>query len=89
MGTIETLGNNVAWRRYVTDGVPSSGEQHPAKDDIQAFVTAVGGATQIQTGTGAVERTAAARLLDSISVLDFIPVNLHAAIKARTTTTPL
>lgn len=40
MGTIRDLGR-AAWRLFVIDGSPSSGEQDPAKADIQAFVDAV------------------------------------------------
>jgi hypothetical protein len=40
----------------------------------------------IQAGTGAVTRTAQAKLRDSLNALDFIPVAQHAAILARTST---
>lgn len=40
-----------------------------------------------QAGTGAVSRTVSDRLRERISVLDFIPTSLHAAILAGTSTT--
>ena len=43
----------------------------------------------LQAGSGAVSRTVQSRLRDTISVLDFIPVSLHAAILARTHVDPL
>ena len=39
-----------------------------------------------QTGTGAVEQSQNSKLQNIVSVLDFIPENQHAAIKAGTTT---
>jgi hypothetical protein len=42
-----------------------------------------------QSGSGAVSRTVSAKLQDVVSVLDFIPVAEHAAIKALTSTTNL
>jgi hypothetical protein len=39
MGVPKTLGRR-AWRKYQTDGVPSTGAQDPAKNDIIAFVDA-------------------------------------------------
>lgn len=41
----------------------------------------------LQTGTGAVARTVQAKLRDTLSVFDFIPVAEHAAIQDGTTTT--
>jgi hypothetical protein len=38
----------------------------------------------LQTGAGAVTRTVQTKLAESVSVLDFIPVSEHAAIKAGT-----
>jgi hypothetical protein len=40
----------------------------------------------LQSGTGAVTRTVQSRLRDTVSILDFIPVAEHAAIKAGTST---
>jgi len=40
----------------------------------------------IQSGTGAVQRTVESKLQDVVSVLDFIPLSEHAAIKAGTST---
>jgi hypothetical protein len=40
----------------------------------------------IQAGTGAVARTVQARMRDTVSAFDFIPVAEHAAIVARTST---
>jgi hypothetical protein len=42
-----------------------------------------------QSGTGAVSRTVQARMRDRVSVLDFIPVAEHAAIRGFTSTTDL
>lgn len=39
MAKFAALGNTVAWRDYVTDGVPSSGANSPRKQDIRAFIT--------------------------------------------------
>lgn len=41
----------------------------------------------LSSGTGAVTRTFAGKLADQVSVLDFIPVSFHAAIRAKTSTT--
>lgn len=43
----------------------------------------------VQSGTGAVPRDLQAKLRERKSVLDFIPVSLHAAIAAKTDTTDL
>lgn len=40
MGIIQTLGRT-AWRKFITDGVPSSGANTPLKSEIIAFVDAV------------------------------------------------
>lgn len=45
--------------------------------------------TYTPSGSGAVARTVQGRLRDTVSVLDFIPVALHAGIAARTNTTDL
>jgi hypothetical protein len=50
----------------------------PVGSELQVFTAA---------GTGAVSRQISSKLQDEVSVLDFIPENLHAAIKARTSTT--
>jgi hypothetical protein len=44
MGDVTDKGR-IAWRQYVVDGVPSSGEQEPDKEEIQDFVDAVETAT--------------------------------------------
>ena len=41
------------------------------------------------SGTGAVSRTVAGKLQERVSVLDYIPTNLHAGIKAGTDTSDL
>jgi hypothetical protein len=41
----------------------------------------------IQAGTGAVQRTVESKLQDVVSVLEFIPTNLHASIKDGSATT--
>jgi hypothetical protein len=56
-----------------------------------AFLTALGQIASsfvdfLQSGTGAVTRTVQSRLRDTVSILDFIPVAEHAAIKAGTST---
>lgn len=43
----------------------------------------------IQSGVGAVQRTLASKLAEQVSVLDFIPVAYHAAIRAGTNTVDL
>lgn len=48
-----------------------------------------GDITFIQSGSGAVGRTVEDKLYEFVSLLDFIPTNLHAGIKNRTGTTPL
>ena len=48
--------------------------------------TGVATAGWTQTGTGAVSRTVDSKLKDVVSVLDFIPVAEHAAIRAGTST---
>lgn len=58
-------------------------------DYIKAFFSASGGSALIgflQAGTGAVTRTVQARLRDTVSAFDFIPVAEHAAIVAGTST---
>lgn len=58
-------------------------------DYIKAFFSASGGSALIgflQAGTGAVTRTVQARLRDTVSAFDFIPVAEHAAIIAGTST---
>jgi hypothetical protein len=79
-----------------TLGVNSSAEDTIEIDAAvavhEAELAASSGASLIgfaQSGTGAVARTVEARLQDIISVLDFIPVSLHATIRAGTDTTDL
>jgi hypothetical protein len=43
----------------------------------------------IQSGAGAVNRTMQDKAQEKVSVLDFIPINLHAGIRAATNTTDL
>lgn len=43
----------------------------------------------LQAGTGAVARTALAKMRDRVSLLDFIPPNLHSAIRDRSSTVDL
>lgn len=56
MGIAKTLGR-LAWRFYVTDGVPSSGANRPLKSDVLAFVDAVDNAID-----GVYEHTAGSSL---------------------------
>lgn len=59
---------------------------------VDNLTIAQGGALNwdfIQDGTGATYRSLTDRLKDSVSVLDFIPENLHAGIRAGTNTTAL
>lgn len=55
---------------------------------LQSLVTSVGASVigWVQAGTGAVTRLVQDKLRESVSVLDFIPVSEHAAIKAYTST---
>lgn len=52
----------------------------PVGSEVQVFIA---------SGTGAVSRQITSKLQDEVSILDFIPESLHAAIKARTSTTDL
>lgn len=62
------------------DGVTATALAAPGGSALSGF---------LQTGTGAVTRNVEGKLQDAISILDFIPVNLHAGIKARTDVTEL
>lgn len=55
MAKLATLGNTVAWRDYVTDGVPSSGANSPRKQDIRAFITELD--ARIKVGEGSRENS--------------------------------
>lgn len=62
----------------------------PINTGIMSSLSGSGGSASIgflQAGTGAVTRTAQSKMRDMVSVMDFIPVNLHAGIIARTGTT--
>lgn len=59
---------------------------------LEANLESVAGGTLVgfsQAGTGAVATNARDKMRQAISVFDFIPVSLHAAIRAGTNLTPL
>lgn len=60
-------------------------------DNLSSVGASVGGALVgfLQIGTGAVGRTVQEKQQERISVLDFIPVNLHAGIRDASNTTDL
>ncbi len=77
----------------ITDGGTGSSTAADARTALAvvgtADLAASTGATLVGTvasGTGAVTRTAQAKIRDTVSVLDFIPVAEHAAILAGTST---
>jgi hypothetical protein len=61
----------------------------PVNSDVLSQLAAAGGSALIgfqQSGAGSVARTGQAKMRESVSLLDFIPVAEHSAILAGTTT---
>lgn len=74
---------------YRTPGPAKRTTASVFSDYIKAFFSASTGAGLVgsrQTGTDSVARTQQDRLEDYVSVMDFIPVSEHAAIRAGTST---
>lgn len=69
-------------------GASGTGNDVALRTDLAAS-TGGGLVATILTAIGAVIRSITGKLGDQVSVLDFIPTNLHAAIRARTSTTDL
>jgi hypothetical protein len=71
------------------DGAGSTAED--LKGDLASVASGAGAALLgfAQGATGAVSRTALAKMRERVSLLDFIPPNLHAAIRAGTSTEDL
>lgn len=94
-GVAQRPGIDYSWSSGTTltfTTAPVAGTNNVLVRYMQALAMGSGAASDIQylpAGAGAVATTVQAKLRESVSVLDSIPVALHAGIKDGTNTTPL